>query len=113
MLAPGEQGCGKGVPQGIEGGALSFKPGALKERLVLPVVEVVVIRRITDAVREDEARVSPGGGGQPLCALACPASSQGSNGGPIQGDDEPRRGQLNSLHYDGPASRPGYRGLLA
>jgi hypothetical protein len=51
----------------VEGEAFAGEAGAFEERFVLPVVEVVVVGRATDAVGEDEIGVAPGpecGGGE-------------------------------------------------
>jgi hypothetical protein len=62
VLAPHEQGRCEGVPQRVEGEALAREPGTFEERLVLPVVEVVVVARPANAVGEDEVVISPGRG---------------------------------------------------
>jgi hypothetical protein len=61
---PLEQGCDEGVAEAVEGEPLVGESGLCQQRLVPPLVEVVVVCRVADAVREDEAVVAPPGGPQ-------------------------------------------------
>jgi hypothetical protein len=59
---PLEQGCDEGVAEAVESEPLVGEPGPCQQRLVPPLVEVVVVCLVADAVREDEVVVaSPGG----------------------------------------------------
>lgn len=58
VLASHEQDCCEGVPQRVEGEAPAREPSAFEERLVLPIVEVVVVGRLANAVGEDEVKCS-------------------------------------------------------
>jgi hypothetical protein len=61
---PLEQGCDEGVAEVMEGESLVGEPGLCQQRLVPPLVEVVTVCRVADAVREDEVVVAPPGGPQ-------------------------------------------------
>ena len=84
MLASHQQGRREGVPQRVEGKALVRKPGAFEERLVLPVVEVVVVGRPADMVGEDEIGVTPRAGPHPFFILTQPVGTQGRHGGFVE-----------------------------
>jgi hypothetical protein len=85
MLAPLEVCRPEGVAQGVEREVLVVETGPLEERIVVAVVEVVVVRRVTDAVGEDEVMVALLGGRQPILVLAGPVRQQDGHDGTVEG----------------------------
>jgi hypothetical protein len=85
MLAPLEVRRREGVAQGVEREVLVVETGPLEERLVVAVVEVVVVRRATDAVGEDDVMVALLGGRQPILVLAGPVRQQDGHDGTVEG----------------------------
>ncbi len=101
MLPPHEQGSCEGVSQRVEGEALIREPGSFEERLVLPVVEVVVVCRPADTIWEDETGILPRGGLQPLFVLGDLWARRAATAVLLRGTE-----RRLALFFGGPKARP-------